>query len=215
MRDDVNRIGKRCLHRAADEIDDALLPALIRDVLHLDAGQHIEQLAHQVLRTAAGHRCHIELPRPRLGIGDELMQSIHRRGRIDHQDVIGFGDDGHRCEILEHIERRLGEQAQNNLAVPAQQHRIAIGRSLGHSVGSGQGVAAGTVINEDIAAERFTQFVADQTRQGGGTAAGRIRRDPADRFVGIILLRNVLLRNRRAGKCHQQRGSHCVRQHTP
>ena len=130
--------------------------SLVGDVLHLDPRQHAEQLAHQVLRASACHGCDIELPGPRLGIGDELLQSIRRHRWIDHQYVVGLGEDRYRGEILEDVVGRPHEQSKDDLAVAPQQDRIAVGSGLCHRIGADHGVAAGAIVDDHGLAKSFT-----------------------------------------------------------
>src|SRR5258705_139625 len=69
----------------ADEVDDRRARPLVRDVLRLDAGHVLVELAGEMAAAAEARRAVVELARARLRPRDEFLQRLRRRFRIHHQ----------------------------------------------------------------------------------------------------------------------------------
>ena len=68
----------------------------------------------------------------------------------------------------------------------ADQHGVAVRRSLGHQFARDQSAAAATVFIHHRPAQRFAALERYGSRNHIGAAAGRVGDDPAYRAVGII-----------------------------
>jgi len=69
---------KKHLHLAAQQVGDCGSAAKIWSVDHFDSGHHFEQLARDMLHSAAAARGHVDLARIVLGISDELRDGLCR-----------------------------------------------------------------------------------------------------------------------------------------
>ena len=56
-------------------------------VLHIDSGHKLEQFAGHMDRCAGTRRCHVDLARIGLGIGDELGNRVDGNRWMEHHDV--------------------------------------------------------------------------------------------------------------------------------
>jgi hypothetical protein len=91
---------------------------------------------------------------------------------------------GDRREVLDRIERQLGEQ---HGVVHVRRHRrdhegVAVGRGLGDDVGALDGVRARDRVDEDLLAEPLRQLLGEDAVEDVDRAAGFERRDEADRL---------------------------------
>ena len=73
----------------------------------IDAGQHLEQFAAEILETADSRRRIVEKARLRLGKINQLLHRMHRHIGIDGKYVGSGGKDGDRDKIFDRIERLL------------------------------------------------------------------------------------------------------------
>ena len=79
--------------------------ALVRNVDDVGAGVDLEQLAGEMPGAAVAARTERQLARIGLGVGDELLDRIHRQRRVDHQHVRRGGEQRDRHEILDRDRR--------------------------------------------------------------------------------------------------------------
>ena len=163
--------------------------ALVRDVRHLHAGHHLEQLAREMDRRAVARRREIELAGIRLRVGDELLHRVHRQRRIDHEHVGNAGDQDDRREILDVVVRHLRVQARVDRvrAHGAHFQRVAVGRGLGDQLRADVAAGAGPVVDDDRLAPCVGELLRDGAGEDVGGAARRERHDEADRLRRIGL----------------------------
>ena len=92
------------LELPADQIGKRERLAAVRDVDHVDAGHHLEQLAGDMERTPGAARRHVDLARIGLGIGDELRDRLGGKRWIDQHDKGPAHDAGDRRDVPNEIE---------------------------------------------------------------------------------------------------------------
>ena len=85
--------------------------------------------------------------------------------------------------VMGAVSRRIDDHCR----VECHQQRVAVGIGLGDHVGADIAVGAGAVVDDDLLAECFAEFLADGARQRVGRTAGSVGHDQPDRFVRIGL----------------------------
>jgi hypothetical protein len=126
-------------------------PRLVRDRVHRDAGHAGQHLAAHLLRGAGVGKAHLA----GLGLGevDELLQRLGRHVVVDGHHQRHRPHVAHRRERLvlvvgqllhQELQRRIG-------AVGADEDGVAVGRRLGHGVGTQHAAGAGLVLDDDLA----------------------------------------------------------------
>jgi hypothetical protein len=158
----------------ADDVYDRLAAALIRDVLQRNAGALLQKLAGKVRRPARA-RCAV-WKRGRLRFfreGDKTGEIFRRQRRVRDEEQVAVAELGHRSEVPECIERKLGEHVRvdDHRAVEAQQQRVAIGRRLGDLLRADVAARAGPVLDHELLLERIAERLRQQPRIDVGPAA--------------------------------------------
>ena len=189
LRQRRRQVVEHQLHLPAKEILQGRSAALVRDVGHLHAGHHLEELAGQVDRRSVARRCEVELAGICLRIGDELGHRVRGHRRIDDQHVRNARDEDHRREILHVVVRHLGVEAGVDRVRADRSHleRVAVGRGMGDELRADVAARTGSVVDDDLLAPGLGQLLRDVARQDVGRATGRKRDDDADRFHRVRL----------------------------
>ncbi len=93
-----------------------------------------------------------------------------------------------------------------------EQQGVAVGRGFGGDLDAEAAAGAGTVVDDDLLAERFRQPLAEQAAEHIRAAAGRVWHDEGDGTIGIGLGRQRGARERNEGGesklCRQHDVSH-------
>ena len=127
--DHAGGAGNRHHHLAAEEIGRRLAAALVRDVIHLDAGHRREQRGEQMLTAAVARRRVVDLAGPLLHVGDEFLERLHRQRRIDDQHAGLAADERDRREVLDRIVGELRvERRADRVGLRREQQRVAVRR---------------------------------------------------------------------------------------
>ena len=67
------------LHHAGEHVGECRRAAPVRHMLHVDAGEHLEQFTGHVDRRPVPGRRHVELARVGLGVGDQFRDRLDRQ----------------------------------------------------------------------------------------------------------------------------------------
>ena len=157
-------------------------------MLHVDAGQHLEQFARHVDRRSVAGRRHVELARIGLGVSDQFGDRLDRQRGVHHHDVGKANDAGDRLHLLHEIERQLVvKRGVDRVRRRDQQQRVAVRRGAQHGLGRDIGAAARPVFDDEGLAELFRQPLPHQARREVRRAARRIADDEANRprWIGL------------------------------
>src|SRR5262249_53255421 len=92
------------LYLPAQKVSQCGRRTTIWDMDHFDTGHHFEQLTCDVTRRPAAGRCHIDLARIGLGVGDELWEGPGRDGWINLHDEGENGQSIDRGNVADEIE---------------------------------------------------------------------------------------------------------------
>ncbi|MNS86370.1 hypothetical protein D3C72_1202720 [compost metagenome] len=114
-----------------------------------------------MLRAAHIDGADIELARPRLGLGDQILQRTDRAVLRHQHGEIKIAQRGDRCKILGRVVRkRLEQPLCNCVGIRHEQQREAIGRGPHHLLGSHHAARARLVVHDDgLAAEQLGHFL--------------------------------------------------------
>src|SRR6266849_539082 len=185
----------------AEEIGQCGACAAIRHVNKIDAGRYLEKFAHQMAgRTDAG-RCHCDLARIGLGVGDQLGHGFGRDLRIGQHDLRLPDQARDRRDVAEKHEAELVVKCRVDRARWADhQERMAVGRRAHDRFGCDIGARARPVLDDEWLAEPLLQPLSDQARADVGRAASGETDDNAHlpRRVGLCLCK---------ARDHLERGS--------
>ena len=185
MRD--HRHGRREVHLqlAADQVVHHRAAALVGDVLHLQARQHTQHLAGEVLHAAARGRPVVERAGLGLRVRDEFLQRIGRNRRIDHHHQPAAADASHAGEILYGIVGRRQQVRRDHVVYRHHHDRVAVGRSLRDRIGADDGRGAGTVLHQDLLSPDIRELLRHHPRERVRAAACGIRDDEAHRLARV------------------------------
>jgi hypothetical protein len=174
----------------ADDVYDRLAAALIRDVLQRNAGALLQKLAGKVRRPARA-RCAV-WKRGRLRFfreGDKTGEIFRRQRRVRDEEQVAVAELGHRSEVPECIERKLGEHVRvdDHRTVEAEHQRIAVRRRLCDELRPDVAACARAVLDNDLLAQPRRERVSNNARAVVGHAPGRERHDDPYRLDGVRL----------------------------
>ena len=128
------------------------------------------------------------MPRPRLGQRDEFLEIFCGQCRMNHQYVGAFHAQHHRREIALQIKRHFRHHRDVNRTRRAgKQHGVAVRWRLHHKIGAYVGIAARTVIDHELLAQRLGEFGADGATGEIRVATGNEGHYDPHGFHGIIL----------------------------
>src|SRR5262249_6062703 len=175
--DVIDRAGQETLHgrRAAVE----------RNVLHVEAGLAVEQIAGEPRRDDA--RAIVELAGTGLGARDQLFHGLRSILGADVQERHVFGRERDRGEILERIIRQVagGDGIEHHGDIHHGEQGVAVGRHFGDARGRDRGIGAGLVLDHHRLAPYLAHALADNASKDVGRPARGKRHDDADRAIGI------------------------------
>src|SRR5262249_45107431 len=175
--DVVDRAGQKPLHgrRAAVE----------RNVLHVEAGLAVEQIAGETRRDDA--RAIVELAGTGLGARDQLFHSLRSILGADVQERRVLGRERDRGEILERIIRQVagGGGVEHHGDGHHGGQGVAGGRHFGGARGRDRGIGAGLVLDYHRLAPHLAHALAEHADEDVGRPARGKRHDDADRAIGI------------------------------
>src|SRR5712671_800175 len=96
---------------------------------HVNARHHLEKLAGYMGRSPIAYRCHVDLAGIRLGISDELRNSLGWNRWMNDHDVWQKDETRDRRDVLNEIEVEfLIESRIDRIRWRGEEKRIAIGR---------------------------------------------------------------------------------------
>jgi hypothetical protein len=100
----------------------------------------------------------------------------------------GGTDQSDRCEIADRIVVHALLDRRNDGVWHVGEHQgVAVRRGFGGALGAEAAAGTGTVIDDDLLAERFRQPFAKKAGEHIRTAAGRVWHDEGDGMIGIGL----------------------------
>ena len=183
-------VGGVEVHLAAERRGGSGARAGIGDMLHLDAGADLDQLAGELRRGADAGAGPVHLAVGRLRLLEEFLHRLDRRLRRHHEHV-GRGADHHqRHEVLERIVgRRRIEARIDHEGAGADQQGVAVRRHAGDRGGRDVAAGAAAVLDDHRLAERFAERRVDDAGGDVGAAAGREAHHHGDLPVRILRLR--------------------------
>jgi hypothetical protein len=132
--------------------------------------------------------------------GDQFLQVRSRDRRVDDEDIRHGREQHERGEIAHRIVRRLLQRRRHGKRARHEHHRVAVGRRLGARIRADHAAATAAVVDDDLLAEYFAQFLPDGARDDVGACARRVGDDQPYRPVRIAGLRVE------RGRGQQQRG---------
>ena len=140
---------------------------------HVDAGHHLEQFAGHMRPAANAARCHAELSRIGLGVGDELGNRLCGKRWMHHQNI-GYPHDARdRCGVAEKIETEfVVERRVDGGRRPGREIRIAVRRRTNDHFSGCVGAGARPVLDDEGLAETLRQPLPDQARENVVRTAG-------------------------------------------
>ena len=125
----------------------------VGDVGEVHAGHELEQFAGDMLRAADAGRCHVELARIGLGVGDELNHGLGRHGRVDLHDERNGLDRCDRRDVADKVEVELLVQRDIDRVLRIdRQQGVAVGRHVGHGFGRNIAGGARTDLDDELLA---------------------------------------------------------------
>jgi hypothetical protein len=143
-------------------------------------------------------RCHVDLSRVGLGIGDELGNRFGRDQRV-HEDNHRHPDDAaDRRDVADEIEIEFRiERGVDRVGDRGRQQRIAVRGRVDDGLGADVAAGAGPVLDDEGLAEPVTEPLRHQARRDDAAAAGGKTGHEAHRPRRII--------GRRASVCREGR----------
>ena len=139
-------------------------------------------------RSRAG-RAELHLGLVCLGVGDELLEVLHRQVLARDERDRHLGDQPDGGEIgLRVVQRLLVERLGLGVGADgADDEVVAVGRAVGDTLGAGLAAGAGDVLDHHLLAESFAHLRADHAAEHVGRTAGGERDHHGDRAGRIIL----------------------------
>jgi hypothetical protein len=139
--------------------------------------------------------------------------------RIAGQQVRLRADPCHGLEVGQRVVARLGIEVRHQrvAADVAEEHRIAVGRRLGHVVRGDRPAGAGAILDHEGLARIVAELGAEPTRDIVLRTARRERADDANRLVRpVVALRlNALCERQRADGGQQRTSFHTFPPNSP
>src|SRR5215468_6536210 len=141
---------------------------------HVDARHHLEQFAgHVGCGSGPAPRCHAELARIGLSMGDELRNRLGLYGWIHHQDTRRARDARDRRYIADEVEIEIVvKRGVDRVCWSYHQQRMAVGRRAHHGLGCDVGAGPWPVFYDKWLAEPLREPLTHQARENVDPAAG-------------------------------------------
>ncbi len=195
-----------------DHVRDGRRRAAIRHVHHVDARQHLEQLARHVDRRAVAGGGHVELAGIGLGVGDEFRNGRDRQVLVDHDHVREADDAGDGRDVAQEIEVELRKQRRvDGIGRRDQQQRVAVRRRVDDGFRREIGGSAGPALDHHGLTELLLQPLGGEARRDVGRSAGRVADDEPDGACRICLCTGTAHERREGERCGggRERGAAC------
>ena len=140
----------------------------------VDAGHHLEQFAAQVRCRAVAGRCHVDLARTSLGVGDEFGDRFRRHSQIARHDERRADDTRNRRNIPREIKCEIRiERRVDGVARRGEEQRIAVRRRSYDGLRCHIAAGARAVFNNQFLADAFRYLLPQQARDHVWPAPGR------------------------------------------
>src|SRR5262245_8767183 len=180
--------GEVELDLPADKIGERRTLAAIRHMDDVEAGHHLEELASDMRSRPDAGRCHADLARIALGIGDELRRGFGRNRWIDLHDEGRPYHGRDRRDVADEIEVKfLIERRIDRGRRRSEQQRITIRRRTHDRFGADVGARTGPVLDQELLAQPLRQPLPHKPRDQISVSGGRERNDHAHRarWIGL------------------------------
>src|SRR5438094_1909904 len=180
--------------------------AVERNVLHVEAGLAVEEIAGQP--RGDNPRAIVELAGIRLGARNQLLHGLRSILGAHTQKRRVLGCERDRRKILERVIREIAacKRIEHQRDIHCRQQGVAVGRRFGDAGGANRGIGAGLISDHHRLSPDLAQPLRDHAREDVGRSAGRERHDDFDWARGKH--RGLLLRGRGS---HYQRRRNCER----
>jgi hypothetical protein len=178
--------GEARLHVTGDEIVHGRAGAAERHMHELDAGFGLKELRREVGGTSDSARGDGDFFRLGLRERDEVLRCLGLHRRIDEKNHRGGADQADRREVADGIVMYpLLDRRNDGVRHVGEQEGVAVRRGFGSNLDAEAAAGAGTVVDDDLLAERFRHPLADEASEHIRAAAGRIGHDEGDGTIGI------------------------------
>jgi hypothetical protein len=176
-------------HFAARDVRDGEAGPLVGHMLHLDAGEELEQLAGKMRHRAGPARGVVQLPGLRLGERDQATDVAQAESRGDDENVRGAADIHDGDEVLFGVVRHVLQRGPDRVrARGAHQQRVAVGGAFRYEFTADGAARAGLVVHHDGFRPQVAQLLRQHARQHVGRAAGGERHDDVHGALGVLRL---------------------------
>ena len=119
---------------------------------------------------------------------DEVRGCLGLHRRIDEKEHRSGADQTDRREVADRIVMHALLDCRNDgVRHVGEQQGVAVRRGFGGDLDAEAAAGAGTVVDDDLLAERFRQRLAEQACEHIRAAAGRVGHDQGDGMIGIGL----------------------------
>src|SRR5215468_9421536 len=175
--DVVDRAGQESLHRRRAAVE--------RNVLHVETGLAVEQVAGEARRDDPG--AVVELAGTGFGARDQLFDGLRPILGANVQQRRVLGRERDRGEVLERIigQAAGGDGIEHHGDIHHGEQGVAVGRHFGDARGRDRGVGAGLVLDHYRLAPHLAHALAEHAGEDVGRPARGKRHDDAHRPIGI------------------------------
>ena len=123
--------------------------ALVGNMRQANAGLKLKQLHTQVMVCSIAWRAIVQLARTRFGVSNKFLNGVNRECFMNHQSQAGGAHIGDGLQIFDDVEGQLGVEVRARQRRGRTHHQgMAIGRRLGHGIGSNSAGCAGSVFHD-------------------------------------------------------------------
>ncbi len=181
---------ERVRNAPADHVGQSGQAAFVRDMSDLHARQVVEKFGDQMRSRAGARRRERVLAGVRLEECYEFARVLRGKLRRGHQQERRQADVGDRRQLtVDIVGGFLQQRIDRHRAARCRQQRVAVGRGLGRDVGAYHAARASAIVDHDLLAENFRDFLRHHAADEIRGLARRPWHDHAHRPVRIILLR--------------------------
>src|SRR5260221_6696905 len=186
--DVVDRAGQQTLHRGRAAVE--------RNVLHVETGLAVEQIAGEARRDDAG--AVVELAGTSFGARDQFFDGLGPILGANVQQRRVLGRERDRGEVLERIIRQVtgSDGIEPHGDIHHGEQGVAVGCHFGDARGGDRGIGAGLVFDHHWLVPHIAQTLAEHAGEDVGRPARGKRHDDADRSIGIAVAVRGSLGNR-------------------